>query len=140
MLPLTSTASAKADFIATRLNGVDTTSDPSKALLPIDQMQHSPQSKEEKKKLYVAKILSRWPYIFAGCLLFVMFVVGLCVWKCCCRKKLKKGGAAANVKAETQRDPDAGAVHGRQPNDLSYAPLHAQDAQYRHQGEKYGYV
>ena len=50
LLPLTDAAAAKADFVSIRLNGVDNTGDAEHALLPADQMQHSPISKAEKKK------------------------------------------------------------------------------------------
>ena len=50
LLPLTNAATAKEDFIQVRLNGVDTTGSSSKALLPASEMQHSPESEEEKKK------------------------------------------------------------------------------------------
>ncbi|TFY75629.1 hypothetical protein EWM64_g8384 [Hericium alpestre] len=47
MLPLTDPATAHADFVKARLNGVDT---PSKALLPASQESHSPMSAAEKKQ------------------------------------------------------------------------------------------
>lgn len=99
LLPITNMADAHADFVKVRLNGQDTTGDSSKALLPADQMQHSPESAKEKKQHYEEKVLSRWPYILAGCLVFLTLCIGLCVWRCCCRrgKKVKKskGGILA---------------------------------------------
>lgn len=89
-LSVTDNSSSIQDFIQVRLNGVDTTSDSQWALLPADQMQHSPVSSEEKKKEYEETVLSRWPYILMGCLIFVLLVVGLCIWGCCCRKRAKK--------------------------------------------------
>ena len=50
LLPITDKKSAHEDFINVRLNGVDTTGDAQHALLPPDQMQHSPISEAEKKK------------------------------------------------------------------------------------------
>ncbi|PPR00432.1 hypothetical protein CVT24_004493 [Panaeolus cyanescens] len=82
---------ARKDFVEVRLNGNDTIdSDPRWQLLPADQMQHSPISADEKKKRYQEMILSRWPYIFTGCLLFVLLTVGFCVWKCCCKKRRQR--------------------------------------------------
>jgi hypothetical protein len=56
-------------------------------------MQHSPVSEEEKKKKYQEMILSRWPYIFVGCLVFVCLITGYCIWRCCCRKGRKQGNS-----------------------------------------------
>jgi len=92
LLSVTNVNDAHTDFIKVRLNGKDNTSDPSKALLPSGQCQSSPESDAEKKAHYEEKILSRWPYILAGCLVFLLLCIGLCVWRCCCRrgKKAKK--------------------------------------------------
>jgi hypothetical protein len=90
LMPVTNADDARKDFIQSRLNGVDTTNDPSKALLPPEQMQHSPQSSEEKKQHMKAAILSRWPYILVGCLAFLIITVGLCIWRCCCRRRGKR--------------------------------------------------
>lgn len=96
-------AAARQDFVQARLGGNDTTStDPKWALLPPDQMQHSPVSEEEKKKMYQEMILSRWPYIFVGCLAFVLLVIGFVIWKCCCRRKQK------NAKKNLERDAALG--------------------------------
>lgn len=54
-------------------------------------MQHSPVSEEEKKKKYQEMVLSRWPYILLGCLVFTLGTTGYCIWRCCCRKG-RKGG------------------------------------------------
>lgn len=51
LLSVTDPAAAYKDFVKIRLAGVDTTQDPSHALLPADQMQHSPLSPGEKKKM-----------------------------------------------------------------------------------------
>ncbi|KAJ6549499.1 aspartic peptidase domain-containing protein [Mycena sp. CBHHK59/15] len=93
LLPLTNAASAHADFVKVRLGGVDTSGSSQYTLLPSSQQQHSPVSEAEKKAKYEEMILSRWPYILVGCLVFVVLLVGLIVWRCCCRrgKKNKKG-------------------------------------------------
>ncbi|KAF7364913.1 Aspartic peptidase A1 [Mycena venus] len=90
LLPLTDPAAAHADFVNVRLAGVDTTGSSQYALLPADQMQHSPVSAEEKKKKYEEMILSRWPYILVGCLVGVILIIALIVWRCCCRRKGKQ--------------------------------------------------
>lgn len=86
--------SAQQDFVNVRLGGNNTLSSSQWTLLPASEMQHSPISAEEKKKEYQEMILSRWPYIFVGCLLFVLIVVGVIVWKCCCRRKAKNASKA----------------------------------------------
>jgi len=88
---VTNVAAARNDFIQVRLGGNDTIDDPKWTLLPASQMQHSPISAEEKKKAYEEKILSRWPYILFGCLMFVLILLGLCIWRCCCRRGKKEG-------------------------------------------------
>ncbi|KAJ7673535.1 aspartic peptidase domain-containing protein [Mycena rosella] len=87
LLPLTNPADAHAAFVKQRLAGVDTTGASQYTLLPADQQQHSPVSEAEKKAKYEEMILSRWPYILVGCLVFVALVIGLIVWRCCCRRK-----------------------------------------------------
>lgn len=87
---MTNPATAHSDFVKVRLGGVDTTGDSEYALLSVDQMQHSPVSEEEKKKKYQEMILSRWPYILLGCLVFTLGLTGYCVWRCCCRKNRKQ--------------------------------------------------
>lgn len=97
-LSVTNLQAAHNDFVQTRLGGVDTTGDPKWALLPTSQMQHSPVSAEEKKKAYQEMILSRWPEIFVGCLVFVLLVAAFIIWRCCCRRRrmAKKAAAARN--------------------------------------------
>jgi hypothetical protein len=90
---ITDVNQAHADFVNVRLGGKDTTGDAQYQLLPADQMQHSPVSEEEKKKKYQEMVLSRWPYIFVGCLVFVLLITGYCVWRCCCRKGRKHGNS-----------------------------------------------
>ena len=53
LLPLTDAQQAHQEFVESRLNGVDTSGDAAHALLPVEQMLHSPISDEEKKKRYV---------------------------------------------------------------------------------------
>ncbi|KAG7088168.1 hypothetical protein E1B28_012189 [Marasmius oreades] len=89
-LSLTTPDQGRRDFIQTRLGGTDTTGDAQYQLLPQNQMQKSPVSEEEKKKKYQEMVLSRWPYILVGCLVGVLLIIGLVVWKCCCRRKLQK--------------------------------------------------
>jgi len=109
LLPLTNVETAHNDFVQVRLNGQDTTGSPSQALLPASQCQHSPESEEEKKQHYEEMVLSRWPYILAGCLLFLIICIGLIVWRCCCRRCRKSKKAKARL-LPTQ--------------DTTYAPLH----------------
>ncbi|KIM43280.1 hypothetical protein M413DRAFT_444096 [Hebeloma cylindrosporum] len=120
MSSLVDVAAARNEFIQTRLGGVDTISDAKWALLPADQMQHSPISPDEKKKKYQEMVLSRWPYILLGCLVFVILVIGLIVWKCCCRRKKKESdmGLATGGKK--------GLFSGKGKRD-SYVPLEAQN-------------
>ncbi|KAI0064161.1 acid protease [Artomyces pyxidatus] len=87
LLPLTDPAQMHADFVKVRLNGVDTTGSPSKALLPASQESHSPETAAEKKQHEEGAVLRYWPYILVGCLAFVLLVVGGCVWACCCRRR-----------------------------------------------------
>lgn len=114
LLSVTDPSVARADFITKRLGGVDTTGDAKWALLSEDDMQHSPVSSEEKKKKYQEYILSRWPYIFAGCLVFVILVVGCCIWRCCCRRGRK--GAKPKTKGFFGKKKEA---------NTSYVPLQA---------------
>ena len=92
MLSTVDPVAARQDFINVRLGGNDTINTPRWALLPANETQHSPVSAEEKKKMYQEKVLSRWPYIFLGCLAIVSISVGLCIWKCCCKRCRNKKG------------------------------------------------
>jgi len=83
---LTNTQQARQDFIQVRLDGQDTTNDSHYTLLPPSQMQHSPVSEAEKKRAYQEYILSRWPYIFAGCLVLILLLIGFCIRRCCCKR------------------------------------------------------
>lgn len=120
MTPLVDIASARNDFIQTRLAGVDTISAPQWALLPADQMQHSPISAEEKKQKYQEMVLSRWPYILVGCLVFVILVTALTIWKCCCKRKQKQSDMALGTGGKKGLFSGKG---GRE----SYVPLEAQN-------------
>ncbi|TFK70925.1 acid protease [Pluteus cervinus] len=103
---VTSSSSARDDFIKVRLGGVDTTSDPQWQLLPSSQMQHSPISAAEKKKMYQEAVLSKWPYILAGCLIIVLGSVGWCVWRCCCRGK-RRGSKKNKNKGMFTQEPES---------------------------------
>ncbi|KAJ7791230.1 acid protease [Mycena olivaceomarginata] len=119
LLPLTDAAAAHADFVNVRLGGVDTTGSAQYALLPADQQQHSPVSAEEKKKKYEEMILSRWPYILVGCLVGVGLIIGLIVWRCCCRRKSKQARNKGYFEQKSQ----------------TYLPL-----QHQHQQQGYGRI
>ena len=99
MIPTTNINTAHDDFVKVRLNGVDTTGDPSQALLPASEGQSSPESAKEKKEHLAEKVLSRWPYILLGSLLLFFILVGLCVWKCCCRRRIQAKKAAKAAKS-----------------------------------------
>lgn len=90
LMPITNAATAHTDFVNARMNGTDVSGDAAHALLPADQGQKSPIPESEKKKELQAKILSRWPYIFLGCLILVLALVGFVIWKCCKRRKLRR--------------------------------------------------
>nr|GAT43189.1 aspartic peptidase A1 [Mycena chlorophos] len=94
LLPTTNRASAHADFVKVRLGGVDTTGSSQYQLLPASEQQHSPVSEAEKKAQYEEMVLSRWPEILVGCLVGVILIVGLIVWRCCCRRRRKGLGKA----------------------------------------------
>ncbi|KAK2459695.1 hypothetical protein APHAL10511_008340 [Amanita phalloides] len=82
----TTNVQAQQDFINVRLSGQNTLDDPRWVLLPPSQMQHSPVSEAEKKKMYQEMILSRWPYIFIGCFVLILLTIGVCIWTYCCRR------------------------------------------------------
>jgi len=93
MLPLTNQAAAVNDFIQVRTNGQNLVGSSQYALLPASQGQHSPKSAAEKKHEYEEKILSRWPYILVGCIVFILLVIGCCIWRCCKRRRLRRKAA-----------------------------------------------
>jgi len=121
LLPVTNVTAAVADFITVRLGGVDTTGDPQYALLPTSQMQHSPVSAAEKKQKYQEMILSRWPYIVAGCLVFLLLLIGFIIWKCCCRRRVKKKRVVSHVS-------------GQPKGTLDYMSLEEQGGKHRYDG------
>lgn len=100
LLSVTDVSKAHDDFVKARLNGVDTTGDPSQALLPASQAKKSPLAEGEKKALLAAKVLSRWPYIMMGCLLLLFGSVGFCIWRFCLRKRLAAKKAAKQAKKQ----------------------------------------
>ncbi|KAJ3483030.1 hypothetical protein NLI96_g6584 [Meripilus lineatus] len=117
LLSVTDKAAAHADFVKVRLGGVDTTGDAAHQLLPADQGKSSPVPAGEKKKLsltfrpfrYQEKVLSRWPYILLGCLIFVILMIILIVWKCCQARKrriARKKAKAAKMGIETPAKPN----------------------------------
>ncbi|KDR82582.1 hypothetical protein GALMADRAFT_237974 [Galerina marginata CBS 339.88] len=112
---------ARADFINVRLAGNDTISTPRWALLPADQLQHSPVSEEEKKKKYQEMILSRWPYIFVGCLAFVLLTVGFCIWKFCCKRC--RGKKQQDMALEGKPGKKGLSIFSKKAARESYVPL-----------------
>jgi len=90
IMPITNKGKAHDIFVNTRMGGVDVSGDSAHALLPADQGQKSPIPDSEKKKEIQAKILSRWPYIFLGCLVFLLLLVGFGIWKCCKRRRQRR--------------------------------------------------
>jgi len=125
---VTNPASARADFIQTRLGGIDTTADAKWQLLPKDQMQHSPVSDAEKKKKYEEAVLSKWPYILTGCLLFVLILVGLTIWRCCCRNRGSKKGTGGSGSGGIGKKGKSkkGGLWSQEPASTAYLPLHEQ--------------
>jgi hypothetical protein len=89
-MPITDKDKAHSDFVSLRMGGVDVSGDSAHALLPADQGQKSPIPESEKKKELQAKILSRWPYIFLGCFIFFLLLVGFGIWKCCKRRRQRR--------------------------------------------------
>lgn len=122
LLPTTNSAEARNDFITARMGGTDSTNAPQFALLPASQQQHSPVSEEEKKEMYQELVLSRWPYILVGCLVFIFLVVGFCIWRCCCRK-----GARGCCGIGGKKAPKASRVskmfNPMEPASTTYLPL-----------------
>ncbi|KAF9783230.1 acid protease [Thelephora terrestris] len=132
LMPVTNQAQAHADFVTARMGGVDVSGNAAHALLPTDQCQQSPIPESEKKKELQAKILSRWPYIFLGCFIFVLLLVGFGVWKCCKRRRQrreKKLAAELGLEGKHQRDQtylelqDSNG-YGNSQTKLNYYPSH----------------
>ncbi|KAI9433250.1 acid protease [Lactarius psammicola] len=127
LLSVTDATSAHADFVKTRLNGTDTTGSSSKTLLPASQESHSPLSPGEKKQHIVGAVARNWPYILVGCLVFVLSVVGCCIYACCCRKR-RKGVRALNKNPyQTIQEPAPPPMHMKPMNSgAQYAdPYHS---------------
>lgn len=123
LLPTTNVQAAHSDFVTVRMGGMDTTGDSQWDLLPSSEEQHSPVSAQEKKEEYQEMILSRWPYIFVGCLVFVLIITGLIIWRCCCRKGRKNRGCCCCGRRDRngdglEKNRDS---FGRKPE--SYLPL-----------------
>ncbi|KAG6915624.1 hypothetical protein DXG01_010663 [Tephrocybe rancida] len=118
---VTNSVQARKDFVDIRLGGTDTTSDSKWALLPASQMQKSPVSSEEKKKKYQELVLSRWPYILAGCLVAVLLIIGFCVWRCCCSAKAK----ARKATKKGKKGKRVSQLFSTEPASTAYLPLDA---------------
>ncbi|KAI0070498.1 aspartic peptidase A1 [Panus rudis PR-1116 ss-1] len=141
LLSLTDKNAAKQDFFKVRTGGVDNTGNANKAILPADQMKHSPLDPGEKKKLYEAKVLSRWPYIFVGCLAFVLIVIGLITWRCCVRRKRQRAAkerkaASMGINTSGQHPPTSYAQFDA-PN--SATPMKDLGGGYRYENDPYSY-
>lgn len=109
LLSLTDETTAVNDFIKVRLNGQNLINSSQYALLPASQGQHSPETAAERKAQYEEEVLSRWPYILAGCLLIVLLLIAYFVWRCCCRRKrLAKKQAAKQQAGVASGGPNTG--------------------------------
>jgi len=113
IMPITDQGKAHNAFVQTRMGGVDVSGNSAHALLPADQGQKSPIPESEKKKELQAKILSRWPYIFLGCFVFVLILVSFGIWKCCQRRKQRR---------EKKMNPELG-MAGKHQGTLAYLEL-----------------
>lgn len=122
LLSTTNVVAAHNDFVQVRMGGVDTTASSQWALLPASEEVHSPVSEEEKKKEYQEMILSRWPYIFVGCLVFVLLVAGFVIWRCCCRKGRKNRGCCCCGRNKTNAPVLEKHLNSGRKSD-SYLPL-----------------
>ena len=117
LLSVTDTAEAHADFVKVRLNGTDTTGSASATLLPSSKESHSPLSPGEKKQHLEGAVERNWPYILVGCIVFVLAVVGCCVYTCCCRKRRKGVRGRFNKNPyQTIQEPAPPPVHMRPMN------------------------
>ncbi|KAH9989722.1 acid protease [Russula compacta] len=116
VLSLTNTTTALADFVKVRLNGQDTTGSSSNTLLPASQESHSPISASEKKQHIEGAIARNWPYIFIGCLAFVLSVMGCGVYACCRRKRHKGARAFTKNAYQTIQEPPPPPMHMRPIN------------------------
>ena len=111
LLPLTDRTAALADFAKIRQNGTGSSS--SNVLLPASQESHSPVSAAEKKQHLEGAVARNWPYIFVGCLAFVLSVLGCCVYACCCRKRRNKGARLFSNPYQAIHEPPPPPMHMR---------------------------
>ena len=116
VLSMTNTTTALADFVKVRLNGQDTTGSPSNTLLPASQESHSPISASEKKQHIEGAIARNWPYIFLGCLAFVLALLGCSVYACCRRRRRKGARASTKHPYQTIQELPPPSVHMRPIN------------------------
>jgi hypothetical protein len=122
LLSVTDPSAAKADFIKARMNGVDTTGSSSQTLLSASQESHSPISAAERKQHIEGAVARNWPYIFLGCIVFVLAVTGCFLYTCCCRKR-RKGTAGSSKNAyQTIHEPAPPPMHMRPINTSSHYP------------------
>ena len=113
LLSLTDTTTALSDFVKARMNGTDTTGSSSNKLLPASQQAHSPVSAAEKKQHLEGAVARNWPYIFVGCLVFVLAVLGCCLYACCCRKRRKGGRPFGRNPYQAIQEPAPPPMHMR---------------------------
>ena len=116
LLSVTDASSAHTDFVKVRLNGTDTTGSSSKALLPASKEAHSPLSPGERKQHIEGAVARNWPYILFGCVLFVLLIVGYCVYACCCRKRRKGVQTITRNSYQTIQEPAPPPMHMRPLN------------------------
>ena len=62
-------------------------------------------------------ILSRWPDIFVGCLVFVLLVIALITWRCCVRRRRRRAAqaqkaASMGISTGTPGEPQYKVVDG----------------------------
>ncbi len=65
-------------------------------------------------------VLSRWPYIFVGCLVFVLICIGLITWRCCVARRRRREAAKSRqmrLPDTTPRSPEAHQVSFNHAND-----------------------
>jgi hypothetical protein len=120
LLSLTDRTTALADFVKVRMNGTDTTGSASNTLLPASQESHSPVSASEKKQHLEGLVARNWPYIFIGCLVFVLGVTGCSVYACCCRKRNKGRRPFTRSAYQTIKEPAPPSVHMQPINSGGY--------------------
>jgi hypothetical protein len=66
-------------------------------------------------------VARNWPYIFVGCLAFVLSIVGCCVYACCCRKRRKGARVLKNPYQSIQEPPPPPPMHMRPISSGQYA-------------------